>query len=130
MAPHLPSFNLVTLYEASFRFSSPVKHSLNPTKERDAADRSCYPLTIDQDRSTSINFAKSINFSMSQKIRTQRRCLETTPDDGVTCSEQASFAGHGRTVRSHALMMRFSASCGTVRAFESSIECARPSHAK
>ena len=70
--PHLPSFNLVTLYEASFRISSRVSAQPQSRKERDAADRSRYPVAIDQDRSTPINFAESINFSPLQKIRTQR----------------------------------------------------------
>jgi hypothetical protein len=46
--------------------------------EHDAADRSRYPLAIDQDNSTPINFAESINFPPFQKIRTQAvytRCL-------------------------------------------------------
>jgi hypothetical protein len=41
--------------------------------EHDAADRSRYPLVIDQDNSTPINFAESINFPPFQKIRTHRR---------------------------------------------------------
>jgi hypothetical protein len=41
--------------------------------EHDAADRSRYQLAIDQDSSTPINFAESINFSPFQKIRTHRR---------------------------------------------------------
>jgi hypothetical protein len=43
------------------------------TLEHDAADRSHYPLAIDQDNSTPINFAESINFPPFQKIRTHRR---------------------------------------------------------
>jgi hypothetical protein len=42
--------------------------------EHDAADRSRYPLVIDQDNSTPINFAESINFPPFQKIRTHS-CL-------------------------------------------------------
>jgi hypothetical protein len=41
-------------------------------REHDAADRSRYPLAIDQDSSTPINFAESINFSPFQKIRTHQ----------------------------------------------------------
>jgi len=56
-------------------------------KERDAAGRSCYPLAIDQDRFSSINFVKSINFSLFQKIRTLQRKLVT----GRTESQELGY---------------------------------------
>jgi hypothetical protein len=73
--------------------------------EHDAADRSCYPLAIDQDNSTPINFAESINFSPFQKIRTHRRIEERVEAVvQLRCIEANEGLGplHRRRTRSHA----------------------------
>jgi hypothetical protein len=66
------SFNRLTFGDAAFRISSLARVKLHARIQRDAADRRRDPLATDPDSLVAINFAESIDFSPSQKIRTIR----------------------------------------------------------